>query len=75
LKYIKRRRVGKEENTADESKLSDPSTSEAEKEVTGKEIQVYTELLGHGFYLDKRRKFPASIAHSLREEKCKIRLS
>jgi hypothetical protein len=36
LKYIKRSHVDEEEDSENESKLSDPSISKAEKEVTGK---------------------------------------
>jgi hypothetical protein len=50
LKYIKRRRVDEEEDRENESKLSEPSTSKTEKEVTDKKIRLYNETyLAMGF--------------------------
>jgi hypothetical protein len=49
LKYIKRRRVDEEEDSENESKLSTPSTSKAEKEVTYKKIRLYDSYLAMGF--------------------------
>jgi hypothetical protein len=42
LKYIKRRRVDEEEDSENETKLSEPSTSKAEKEVTDKFAHITT---------------------------------
>jgi hypothetical protein len=72
LKYVKRRRVDREEDSENDSKLPDPSTSKAEKEVTNKEnspLQRY--LLGHGVHMDWRRKLPASIVYCLWEKNIK----
>jgi hypothetical protein len=45
LKYIKRRCVDEEEDSENESKLSEPSMSKAEKEVSVKKIRLYDSYL------------------------------
>jgi hypothetical protein len=65
LKYIKRRHIDEEEDSVNESKLSELRTSKAEKEVTDKNFPLKRQLLGYGFYLDWRRRLPASIVHCL----------
>jgi hypothetical protein len=42
LKYIKRRRVDEEEDSENELKLSEPSMSKAEKEMTDKKFAFTT---------------------------------
>jgi hypothetical protein len=71
LNYIKRRPVDEEEDSENESKLSESSTGKAEKEVTDKNSPLQRQLLGRGCYMDWRRKFPASIVHCLREKTVK----
>jgi hypothetical protein len=44
LKYIKRMRVDEEEGSENESKLSEPNTSKAEKEVTDNKIRLYSDI-------------------------------
>jgi hypothetical protein len=72
LKYIKRTRVDEEEGSENESKLSEPSTSEAEKEATDKENPpLQRQFLGRGFYMDRRRKLPPSGSHCVRDKTIK----
>jgi hypothetical protein len=49
LKYIKSRRVDEEEDSENESKLSESSTSKAEKEVTNKNRLYDESSLSMGF--------------------------
>jgi hypothetical protein len=43
LKYIKRSPVDEEDDSKNESKLSEPSTTKAEKEVTDNKIRLYND--------------------------------
>jgi hypothetical protein len=50
LKYVKRRRVDEEEGSENESKLSQPSASKAEKKATDKKNLAFTtSYLAMGF--------------------------
>jgi hypothetical protein len=49
LKCIKRGRADEEEDSENESKLSEPSVSKAEKKVTHKKIYFYDSYLARGF--------------------------
>jgi hypothetical protein len=50
FKCIKRRRIDEEEDSENESKLSEPSTNKVEKEMTNKEIRLYNDsYLAMGF--------------------------
>jgi uncharacterized alpha-E superfamily protein len=68
LRYIKRRHVYEEEGSENQSKLSEPSMSKAEKEVTDKKVRVYKDsYLAMGFTWTGQ-KLPPSIVHCLREK-------
>jgi hypothetical protein len=66
LKYIKRRRVDEEDNE-NESKLSEPSTSKAEK-VTDKKLALTTTVTWPWVLHGLETKIARSTVHCLREK-------
>jgi hypothetical protein len=67
FKYIKRKHINEEEDSENKSKLSQPSMSKAEKEMTDKKL-LLQHLLGHGFNMDWKQKLSASVVHCLWEK-------
>jgi hypothetical protein len=75
LKYIKSRHVGEEEESENESKLSEPSTSKAEKDVTGKKSRLYDDIyLPMGFAWTGDENCPLPLCTVCGKETYQIRL-